>query len=194
MNDPMPAVLAQPLHMKTREGHGKNHGLLPLPLGGRSVPELVLVVKTCPAIEELTITHITTEEFPTIAMAAQPGLDFLVPNEFHILVAAPGESHYKGPCLAQFPGRRVDHPPRVAKVHLRLLPWLAFHSRRRLTVLFRRFDLTRQPVNRGVAAREAALQQPLVDRRHLYLHTQQPLDLITVALRRRLVLRRGLFR
>jgi hypothetical protein len=44
------------------------------------------------------------------SVQTQPGLDPLIEDELHVLVAAPGESKDEGPRLAQFTGFRVDHP------------------------------------------------------------------------------------
>ena len=60
----------QPYQTKTREGHGRNHRLPPLPLGKRSVPQVEVPVKAWSSyIRNLTITHITDEELKGMLVA-----------------------------------------------------------------------------------------------------------------------------
>ncbi|MGD9030880.1 MAG: hypothetical protein PVG25_13830, partial [Anaerolineae bacterium] len=76
----------QSYHRKARKDRGQNHSLPPLPLGKESILQTVIPVKPRASyIRNLTITRITTEKGKGVTMQAQPGLNLLVKDEFHVL-------------------------------------------------------------------------------------------------------------
>jgi len=54
-------------------------------------------------------------------MTTQPGLDALIPHQFGILVAAPGQQHDEYPGLERLAGMHIDDLGTLAKIHLRRL-------------------------------------------------------------------------
>ena len=112
---------------------------------------LLVPVKTHIAVDpNLTITHITTEEGEGVLVEAQPGLDGLVEDELHVLVAAPGEGHHEDPGPAPSPGVGIEHQPGVAEVHLRFLAGLDLDAHRHFGR--GRFQAAHEAPYRGVGA------------------------------------------
>ncbi len=131
----------------------------------------------------------TPEMLEGVPVELQPGRHALIEDELHVLIAAPGQRHHEGPGAAQLARLGIDHAPRVAEVHLRLLARLALHPHRRLWA--RRRQVVQEAVDRGQAAAVAPLPQSLPDRRPLDPLRVQLADHVPVRFERRDHLRRG---
>ena len=121
-------------------------------------------------------------------MAAQPGLDLLVPDEFDVLVTAPGEGHDEGPGLVPL-AFLVQHLARVAKVHLGLLAGRRFDADGDFGAFG--FLAADEAVDGGVAAGVAPFPQALVDGGDFDPSSAQGENQVTVGFHRGGVLRWG---
>src|SRR5947208_15169191 len=58
-----------------------------------------------------------------MAVTAEPGGDFLIKYELHVLMAAPREGHHEGPRLLDNPISRVEQASGGPEIDLRFLAW-----------------------------------------------------------------------